>query len=347
LSRLDHAFDLEFLSNDLLSVGPMFLMRFDMRAPGSSPASATDLYAAALDMAVWGEANGCLAVVLSEHHTSPDGYLPSPLPLAAAMAARTSTMPIQVAAVLLPFYEPVRLAEDMAVLDLLSGGRVSYIIGIGYRDEELAMFGVDRKSRGKLVERNIQILRKAWTGEPFDLDGRPAQVTPKPATPGGPTLLMGGSTAAAARRAARCGLGFYAQSTDPELETIYRAACAELRVEPGLCMVPPQGTVTAAFVAEDVDEAWERMGPCLLHDARMYASWLSGAAAASVSVATSVAELRAERGAYRIFSIDEAVEYVRRHGVLVTHPLCGGLPPELAWRSLRLIAEKVLPAAAA
>lgn len=325
----------------------MFLMRFDMRVPSFSPASATDLYAAALDMAAWGEANGCLSAVLSEHHASPDGYLPSPLPFAAAMAGRTTKLPIQVAALLLPFYEPLRLAEDMAVLDLISGGRVSYIVGLGYRDEELAMFAVDRKSRGKLVERNIEILRKAWKGEPFDLDGRRVHVTPTPATPGGPVLMMGGSSATAARRAARCGLGFYAQTSDAALEGIYRAACAELGVEPGFCMIPPAGTVTAAFVAEDIDEAWERMGPYLLHDARMYTSWLSGAPAANASAATSVAELRDERGAYRIFSVDEAIEYVRSHGVLVTQPLCGGLPPDLAWRSLRLIAEKVLPATSA
>jgi hypothetical protein len=86
------------------------------------------------------------------------------------------------------------------------------------------------------------------------------------------------------------------------------------------------------------------MGPYLLHDARMYTSWLSGAAAAVRTAATSVDEQRAERGAYRIFTVEEAVEYVRKHGVLVAQPLCGGLPPDLAWPSLRLIAEKVIPA---
>jgi len=323
----------------------MFLMRFDMRAPDCSPASHAELYAAALEMAAWGEANGCLAVVLSEHHASPDGYLPSPLTLAAAIAGRTTALPIQVAAVLLPFYEPIRLAEDMAVLDLISGGRVSYVVGIGYRDEELAMFGVERRGRGALVERTIDVLRKAWTGEPFDLDGRRVHVTPKPATVGGPVLMMGGRTAAAAKRAARCGLGFYAQTSDAALAAAYRAACEERGAEPGSCMIPPAGTVTSAFVADDVDEAWERMGPYLLHDARLYTSWLSGAAAAVTTAATSVDELRAERGAYRIFTVDEAVEYLRAHAVLVTQPLCGGLPPELAWRSLQLIVEKVIPAA--
>ena len=91
----------------------VFMMRFDMRAP-STGAPATELYAAALDMAAWGEKNGCISAVLCEHHASEDGYLPTPLMLASAMAARTTTLPIMVAVVLLPLYDPVRLAEEMA-----------------------------------------------------------------------------------------------------------------------------------------------------------------------------------------------------------------------------------------
>ncbi len=321
----------------------MFLMRFDMRAP-SFGAAAPDLYAAALDMAAWGEAEGCLSIVISEHHTSSDGYLPSPLVLASAMAARTATLPIQVAALLLPFYEPVRLAEDLAVLDVLSRGRVSYVIGLGYRDVEFAMFGVDRKGRGKRAEEVVDFLRTAWRGEAFEHQGRQIHITPSPYTPGGPALMLGGSSAAAARRAARCGLGLYAQASELDLETIYRDECTEMGREPGFCMVPPPGIVTSAFVAEDIDAAWREWGPHLLHDAQMYTRWLGRGSAAVTSAATSVDELREERGAYRIFSVDEAVDYVRTNGVLVTQPLCGGLPPEMAWRSLRLIAESVVPA---
>ena len=106
----------------------MFVMRFDARSPdfGAPPA---DLYAAALDMAEFAEANGFTAVVVSEHHASDDGYLPSPIVLAAAIAGRTSTIPVSVAALLVPLYDPVRLAEDIAVLDHVSRGRVSYIAG--------------------------------------------------------------------------------------------------------------------------------------------------------------------------------------------------------------------------
>src|SRR5512147_1237705 len=99
------------------------MMRFDMRAPeGGAPAS--DLYRAALEMAEWGEAHGCLGAQVSEHHGSSDGYLPAPLVLAAAIAGRTKRLPIQVAALILPLHDPIELAEQIAVLDLISGGRV-------------------------------------------------------------------------------------------------------------------------------------------------------------------------------------------------------------------------------
>ena len=118
----------------------MFMMRFDMRAPdgGAPPA---ELYRAALEMAAWGEEHGCAAVAVSEHHASPDGYLPAPLVLAAAIAGRTQRLPVQVAALLLPLHDPIALAEQMAVLDLVSGGRVSYVLAVGYRPEEYAAFG--------------------------------------------------------------------------------------------------------------------------------------------------------------------------------------------------------------
>ena len=114
------------------------------------------------------------------------------------------------------------------------------------------------------------------------------RVTPRPYTPGGPPLLYGGGTPAAARRAARFGLPFLAQVSAPELEQVYRDECARHGVEAGMCIIPAAGSATSLFVAEDVDEGWARYGPHMLHDARMYASWLGGTAAASKSVAPTV-----------------------------------------------------------
>ncbi|MBK6583915.1 MAG: LLM class flavin-dependent oxidoreductase [Gammaproteobacteria bacterium] len=90
--------------------------------------------------------------MVSEHHSSSDNYLPSPLVLAAGFATRTRTLPIAIGAILLNMYDPVKLAEDMAVLDILSEGRVSYIIGLGYRAEEYAMFGVSMANRTAVIE---------------------------------------------------------------------------------------------------------------------------------------------------------------------------------------------------
>src|SRR3712207_2124646 len=138
-------------------------MRFDLRAPGPRPVA--DLYACALDMAEWGEAHGCLAVVVSEHHASEDGYLPSPVPMAAAVAARTTTGPINIAALLLLMYDPIKLAEDLNVLHHPGRGRVSATIGLGYRPEEFAMFGVDRSRRGAEMDERLEVVRAAMRGE--------------------------------------------------------------------------------------------------------------------------------------------------------------------------------------
>jgi alkanesulfonate monooxygenase SsuD/methylene tetrahydromethanopterin reductase-like flavin-dependent oxidoreductase (luciferase family) len=324
----------------------MFTMRFDLRAPDFG-APIRDLYAAAIEMAEWGERNGCAAVIVSEHHASPDGYLPAPLLFAAALAARTQRLPIQVAALLLPLHDPVDLAEQMAVLDIVSGGRVSYVCALGYRPEEYAMFGRDMQVRGRRFEAYLDVIRRALRGESFEFEGRPVCVTPRPVTPGGPMLLVGGGSPAVARRAGRLGLGMLAQGGDASLGDIYRTACAEAGHPPGLFIQPRPGTAMSAFVSEDPDRAWREMGPYLLHDARAYAAWLGAADASSKSVAADVDALRAENGSYRIFTPGEAVAYVREHGVLLTQPLCGGLPPELAWRSLELIAGKVVPALAA
>jgi alkanesulfonate monooxygenase SsuD/methylene tetrahydromethanopterin reductase-like flavin-dependent oxidoreductase (luciferase family) len=322
----------------------MFTMRFDMRAKDGAETTA-GLYQAALEMAEWGEQKGCVAIQVSEHHASPDGYLPAPVVLASAIAARTKTTPIQVAAVLVPLHDPVSLAEHMAVLDIVSGGRVSYICAVGYREAEYAMFGRSMKGRGRRMEECLDVLHKCFAGEPFEYEGRSVHVTPRPATPGGPALLMGGNSKVAVRRAAKFGMSMMTQGGDPELETIYRDACAEYGTTPGDFLNPVGDATHSAFVAEDPDKAWATIGPYLLHDAQMYAAWMANNSAITKSVAATVEELRAENGNYRIFSVDEAIAHVKQNGVILTQPLSGGIPPELAWPSLELIAGTVLPAA--
>jgi alkanesulfonate monooxygenase SsuD/methylene tetrahydromethanopterin reductase-like flavin-dependent oxidoreductase (luciferase family) len=317
------------------------MLRFDMRAPdGGTPI--TELYRTAIEMAEWSESHGCVSTLVSEHHSSPDGYVPSPLVLASAIAARTTQMPIVIGALLLNFYDPIKLAEDMAVLDIVSNGRVSYVIGLGYRPEEHAMFGIEMASRGKVMDQKLDALRRALAGERFVYEGRQVHVTPRPITPGGPKLAYGGHSLAAARRAGRLGLDFFAEGGDDSLVEAYTAAATEAGVTPGFAYVPSRESPNSMFVAEDVDQAWRDLGPYLLHDATTYREWLGdNVVASSRSEASSVDELRAENGSYRIVGVDEAVARIRSGMPLAMQPLCGGIPAELAWKSVRLAGTAV------
>src|SRR5262245_23437397 len=167
-----------------------------------------------------------------------------------------------VSALLIPLYDPIRLAEDLAVLDLASGGRVDLVVGAGYRAEELAMYGHTMADRARLVEEGVAVLRAAWTGEPFEHRGHTVTVTPRPLRPRGPLLLLAGSTTGAARRAARIADGFV--PVDRSLWPAYAAACAELGREAG--PPPPDTGPKFIHIAEDPDAAWQRIAPHALHE---------------------------------------------------------------------------------
>jgi len=315
------------------------MMRFSQRSRSTDASARAAGYEAMLDMAAWAESRGCLAAVVSQHHGVDDGYLPSPVPVAAALAARTSTLAINVAALLLALYEPVKLAEDLAVVDLISRGRVSYVIGIGYRDEEFEMFGVDRRTRARLVEDRIGLLRALWTGEAVAVDGRKARATPLPFTPGGPMLAYGGGSVAAARRAGRLGMFFIAESHDAQLEVAYNEAAAAAGVDPVGCMFPAADLPLTVFVADDPDRAWAELGEYLLLDARSYGEWNAHrTGTASVSFATTVEALKAEQGQYRIVTPAEASALVASGHPLALQPLVGGIPPDIAWPYLEAAA---------
>jgi alkanesulfonate monooxygenase SsuD/methylene tetrahydromethanopterin reductase-like flavin-dependent oxidoreductase (luciferase family) len=322
----------------------MFMMRFDMRAPASG-APARELYRTAIEMCEFAETRGCVMTVLCEHHMSPDGYIPTPMTLAAAIAARTTRLPIMTTLVLLPLYNPVRLAEEMCVLDIISAGRASFICGIGYREEEYRMLGVDWARRGAIMDENLSVLLRAKTGELFEHEGRQIQVTPGPLTPGGPKVGLGGGSAPAARRAGRHGLDLIAQREDPKLREAYLQAAEAAGVKPGAIMLPPKDVPSQIFVAEDVDAAWEEIGPYYMNDVLPYAEWNKGDTSTNnISNARTWQELRAENRSHQIFTVEQAIEWVRGGRPLGLHPIIGGMPPEMAWKYLRNVTDKVVPA---
>ena len=318
--------------------GAWLSLRYDLRAP-SFGAPAETLYRAALEQCAWAEDHGFAMATLSEHHGSDDGYCPSPLVMAAAIAGRTQTLRLLIAALIVPLYDPVRLAEDLAVLDLASGGRIDVVLGAGYRAEELAMFGRDLADRGRLVEEGIAVLRAAWSGEEFEYRGQRMRVTPTPARPGGPGLLMGGSTPAAARRAARLGLGFV--PVDTTLWPPYEEACRALGRDAG--PAPALDGPRFIHVADDPDAAWARIAPHALHETNAYGGWLRSADARGPYETADDADALRTRGDYLVLTPDECLALTRETGSLLLHPLMGGLDPDLAWESLELVASKVIP----
>ncbi|MFK4099229.1 LLM class flavin-dependent oxidoreductase [Streptomyces sp. NPDC019531] len=319
---------------------PVTVVRFNLVEPDATPASLSARYRAALDMAAYADEHGITTVQTEEHHGVDNNWLPSPFAFAGAVFGATKRIAVTVSAVIGPLHDPLRLAEEIAVLDLLSGGRLVTVAGIGYRPEEYALFDVEWRRRGRIQDELLETLLKAWTGDEFEYRGRTVRVTPRPFTDPHPLLLVGGSSKAAARRAARLGLPFFPSAHLPELEAYYKERLVEYGTE-GWTMMPTAET-PLLHIAEHPDEVWERHGRHFLHEARTYACWQSGDIRSAVrSAATSVEELRAE-GVYRILTPEECVEQGLDN--LVLHPLAGGMPVEEGWRSLRLFAERVLPA---
>ena len=319
----------------------LFGLRFDFRNPAFSGTSVADRYAAALDMAAWADRLGCASIVVSEHHGSPDEYLPSPLPMLAAMAARTSAVRFMVAALIAPFYEPLRLAEDLLVLDNLSRGRVDLVVAGGYVRDEFAMFGVPMDERGRRVTEVVSTLKAAFNGEPFEYRGRTVHVRPGPYR-GGPGILLGGSSEAAARRAARIADGFV--PSVPEVWEAYRDEVLALgRPDPGPCPVP---TTRVTALAEDPDRGWAAMAPYFLHEMNAYGTWQAQENVATPYHHTEDVDALRETGRYRVVTPEQFV--AEQQGAAfpfeMFHPLCGGMPVDLAWASLELFEHEVLPA---
>lgn len=320
----------------------LFSLRFDFRNPPIAETSMADRYAAALDMVEWGDSLGCVSVSVSEHHGSADGYLPSPLPMLAAMAQRSRTARLSIAALIVPFHDPLRLAEDIAVVDNLSRGRVDLILAAGYARSEFAMFDVSMSQRPTRITEAVQTLRAAFTGEPFTYRGRTVRVTPPPYQPGGPKIVLGGGSEPAARRAARIGDGFV--PSVPQPWDWYRDEMLKLgKPDPG--PFPGSETINIALAA-DAERGWDQMAPFFLHEMNAYGAWQAEDNVSSpYRIVNSVQELRSS-GRYRVVTPDELVTELKAKQLpfATLHPLCGGIPPDLAWENLRLFEHEVLPA---
>jgi len=316
------------------------ILRLDMRSPDFATPT-RELYPVGIEMAEWGDRHGFDEIMLSEHHGADDAYLPSPLLYAAAIAARTERARLRISALVLPLHDPLRVAEDVAVLDNLSGGRIELVIAAGFLGSEFEMFGRDLSQRGRAVEEGVATLKQAWKGEPFEFEGRTVRVTPTPVQEPHPPILLGGSSAAAARRAARIASGFV--PAVPELFSLYAEACRGAGTTPG-----PERTLGPPFihVSNDPEADWARIAPHALHETNSYGRWYAQTGTIGPYLPITDADALRASGTYQVLTPDACVELLRTLGPdawLFVHPLMGGMDPALGWQSMQLLVSDVLP----
>src|SRR3954453_14244562 len=314
-------------------------LAYDMRAPDMG-APAVDLYAAAVEQSAWADKLGFGSVVLMEHHATTDGYLPSPIVLASAIAGATERILIRLSLVLLPLYHPLRAAEDLAVLDLVSGGRMRLVVGLGYREEEYRQFGVNIKRRPSLMEEAVETLKQAWTGEPFEFRGETVRILPRPAQRPRPEIHRGGASPASAKRAARIADGY--QPLAPRLFEIYLEELKTLgKPLPNVDPSQKRGAGSYVFISDDPQREWARIAPHAMQDTNEYARYI-GSQRGVFAPVTDPDELLS-RGTYQVLTPDECVALAESTGSITFKPLVGGLAPEIGWETLHMFADKVLP----
>jgi probable F420-dependent oxidoreductase len=239
----------------------------------------TEEYQEAVELVELAEEEGFDAAWVSEHHFSEDGYLPGLLPLLAAFAGATEKIELGTGVVLAPFHDPLRLAEDFAVVDQLSGGRVICGLGIGWRDEEFRQFGIPQRTRVRRLEEVTQILRLAWNEERFDFSGRHfkyegVSVTPKPARV--PPILIGGFVDDAIRRAGRIGDGYISSRANPERIAQSFDMAKEERAKAGHEGPPIAAMLINVWAGEDPERDWPMIRDGIGHQLGVYAGWRVG-----------------------------------------------------------------------
>jgi len=319
------------------------VFRINMSGKGADGPAEADRYQAAIGMAEYADRGGFAVVNVEEHHDAEIGWLPSPLMMAGLIVPRTCRARIRASALLVTLYDPIRLAEDIAILDLASRGRFFFILGQGYREAEYHLHDKDWATRGAQTDFIVRTLLTAWKGEPFDYKGRTVHVSPAPFTKPHPPFLYGGMSKIAARRAAQYGLPFFPAQPMPELQAYYLDECQKLGHEG---KVEIHEDMTLLFVDEDPDRAWAELGPCFLRETRQYSAWQRNRLDRHYqSDSDSVDALRAQ-GIYEIVTPEEclkrAASVTGRPWKPILHPLAGGIPIDRAWASMELFTEKVL-----
>lgn len=329
---------------------------FDFRNPEPWRQPDPSFYQAQLNEITQLDQLGYDHVWLTEHHFVDDGYNPAVLPAAAAIAARTSRIRIGTFVLLLPFHNPVRVAEDAICVDILSNGRFDLGVGQGYRAEEFTALNIARRERSARMAEGIELIHRLFTEREVDFQGKYTQVSgitlfPRPVQSSGPPIWLGCRTAKATERAAR--MGFNLMGTlGPDPAIPYRANLKEFGRNPDEYKI---AQLRAVYVAPTADQAWEEAAPHLHYMMMNYGQWLAEANDAEGDKAvweiSSPAQLRESPIApgLMIGTPDEVArkidrfrtEYACTDFIMATQ--FPGLDPLKATRSFELFAREVKP----
>ncbi|MFQ5966941.1 MAG: LLM class flavin-dependent oxidoreductase [Acidimicrobiia bacterium] len=231
------------------------------RSP-DDPRTWTDLYRQAIELTKKAESLGFGSVWTTEHHFVDDGYMPSLLPVSAALGASTERIEIGTGVLLAPLYHPLRLAEDAATVSLLAEGRFTLGLGLGWSAIEFDAFGEGLSKRGRAMEEILAVLPQAWSGEVvkhhgpiYDIPEVAVRPYPEAALP----IVVGGTVDAAVKRAARGADGFFSNASRRRLAHQIEVGISELeRVGRD-----PEAFrwiyYAVAYPCDDPDKGWEEI----------------------------------------------------------------------------------------
>lgn len=322
---------------------------YDCRNPAQSGMDNPSFYAAVIEQVAWLDTLGLDLVWFTEHHFLEDGYLPSWVPLAGAMAARTKRIRFSTDICLMPFNNPVRLAEDLAVLDNLSNGRVEVGIGMGYAPHEFRAFGFPLAERVSRTEEGLQVLKHCFSGERFSFRGKRYQfedvlIRPGYVRAGGPPLWVAAMSEAGAQRAARLDCNLLPQGPRATVLDPWRDALKASGRDPTDYRV---GIIRSCLVTDDAARDWPRVQAAERYRMQVYLQF-NRESAAGDGLASSRDQSFIPQ-TWVVGTADHCVaelsSFIATHGItdLVTWAVPPGLRPEQMNDSLQRFATEVAP----
>jgi len=321
---------------------------------GFIPIEGGHYWSEALEEVTRGEELGFDSVWMEEHHSVTNHYWPSPLTVLAGFASRTSKVMLGTDILVSAFYHPVRLAEDVALLDVMSKGRMTLGIAIGYKPDEFALYGVDLEKRGARFEEQLAIVKGLWTEERVAFKGRyytvDGRLEPKPVTRPHPPIWIGGWGDLTLRRAAMLADNWIPGPTaDLRRLLAGKKSFLDNRAAAGKSAAPAEWPLTRDVIIADTDQHARHLAEehIMVAYRREYAGgWRHPFIDASI--ATDLDKLMEDR--FIVGGPDEVIPKIRRLVELygMTHLICRlffpGMPHRHIMRELELIAREVVPA---